>query len=75
VSWVWFGRPESLEREAKCPGCGKRQFFKRPLYADEFLKLPLVIEDRAWFTAESWAGLMEHNRRVAARHEGRRATD
>lgn len=75
VEWVYFGPPDSLEREAVCPGCKKRQFFKRPLYLDEFLKLPLVMEDRDWFSAESYFALIEHNRLVAEKHEGKRAAD
>lgn len=67
---MWFGPPESLEREAKCPGCGKRQFFKRPLYHDEVLHLPLVMEDRDAFPVESWLSLMEWNEMVRLRHEG-----
>lgn len=69
VSWVRFGPPESLEREAVCPGCGKRQFFKRPLYVDEVLHLPLIAEDCEVFPLEQWLSAMEHNelcRRKAA---------
>jgi hypothetical protein len=69
VSWVWFGPPDSLEQEAKCPGCGKRQFFQRPLYVDELLHLPLIVEDCEVFALEQWFSAMEHNelcRRKAA---------